>query len=70
MSDFFTPFGETELDELVRVQEAGADGLHQRDFNPRLFPLLVRHDLIETRRPDHYIVTRRGMIMLERHHRL
>lgn len=68
MTDFFTSFGETELDEIKRAHEAGSDGLRQRDFNPKLFPLLKRHGFIESRRAEHFIVSRRGMILLERHH--
>ncbi len=70
MSDFFDYHGQTEIEELARIHEAGPEGLRERDISPKFFRELIKHELIQRHGPEHYAVSRRGMISLERAHML
>lgn len=70
MSDFFDYYGRDEDEELARIYHSGPDGLRRRDIAPAFFAALLRQDLIAPHGPEHYAVTRRGRIRLERVHRL
>lgn len=70
MSDFFDAYGRTEDEELARIYNAGAEGLRKREISPAFFDLLREHDFIAPYGPEHFCISRRGLIRLERLHRL
>ncbi len=70
MSDFFDSFGLTEDEELARIHDAGPEGLRQREIAPKFFQPLLTHGYIVKYGPEHYTVSRRGLIRLERMHLL
>lgn len=70
MSDFFDYYGRTEDEELARIYHSGSEGLRKREISPDFFDGLLAHDLIAKHGPEHYTVTRRGRIRLERAHLL
>ncbi len=70
MADFFDCYGRTEIEELARIHDSGAEGLRKREIAPQFFDKLLEHDLIKPYGPEHFAVSRRGMIKLERAHML
>ena len=70
MSDFFDSYGLTEDEELARIHAAGPEGLRKREIKPEFFEGLLKHDYIVPYGPEHYTVSRRGLIRLERMHML
>lgn len=70
MSDFFEAYGRTEDEELARIHQSGPEGLREREIAPEFFAKLLADDFIVPYGPEHYVVSRRGMIRLERMHML
>lgn len=70
MSDFFDSFGRTEDEELSRIHQSGPEGLRKREIAPEFFDSLLSKDLIVHYGPEHFVVSRRGLIRLERLHML